>query len=115
MASTCDTPAPPAARLIGGLLMVLVLGAQLAWADSRSASPVRGVAASESSSVRSLGERVVRVLRVLIERPAVVAQSPCPPPPAPMGSGVAASPAPREVVPGARLLPWLMDLPPPAC
>lgn len=110
-----DTQAPTGTRLIGGLLMLLVMGAHLGWADARSAPPIRGVAASEPASVRSLGERVVRVLRVLMERPAAQVQAEPVPPPNAHERSVYAGVTPQRGAPRSALGPWLVDLPPPAC
>ena len=110
-----DTPAPTGARLIGGLLMLLVIGAHLGWADTRSIPPIRGVAASEPASVRSLGERVVRVLRVLMERPAAQVQAEPLPPPSAREGRVFAGVASQQGSPRPTLGHWLTDLPPPAC
>ena len=68
MASSNDSNPGAQPRLVSGLLLLVVMGVQLGWSNALTARVESGPAAAELAGARRLGERVVRVLRSLIER-----------------------------------------------
>lgn len=104
-------------RLIGGVLLLVVLGANLGTDPSGRLAPgVRGHAARELATTRTLGERVAWAFWALVGRPdAARAEA--------TGFGPAGSPGELAKVvarvgsspaKGIEAGVWLLDLPPPA-
>ncbi|MEQ8770682.1 MAG: hypothetical protein RIB60_09265 [Phycisphaerales bacterium] len=104
-------------RLVGGLLLLMVMGASIGPETSgRWSHSAREHAAQELAGARRAGERVAKAIwtfvgRHAVESPAATAQVLIDPSPA---STLAISPAPVRTA-GVELDVWLLDLPPPAC
>ncbi len=103
-------------RLVGGLLLLMVMGASIGpETNGRWSHAARVHAAQELAGARRAGERVAKVLWTLVGRQAVespAATATIPTEPRPCGS---VTPAPAPICSaGVALDVWLLDLPPPA-